>query len=464
MLTIYNTKTRKKEAFVPLREGRVSMYACGPTVYDFFHIGNARAFTVFDTVRRYLAYRGYQVTMVQNFTDIDDKMIRRANAEGITVQDLAERFIAEYKTDAAALGIAPADIHPRATHHIPEMIALIERLLDKGVAYVAEDGVYFSVEDYPAYGQLSGRNLSDMEAGARIDVDEKKKNPMDFALWKMEKPGEPAWDAPWGRGRPGWHIECSAMSMKYLGETIDIHTGATDLIFPHHENEMAQSEAATGCTFVRYWVHNGFINIDNVKMSKSEGNFFTVRDIVGQYNPEAVRLFLLSAHYRSPINFTRELVQSATAALQRLHNARDTYQSLAASAPERPLSPADEAFMAALPKAREAFVTAMDDDFNTADALGAVYEFVREANRYLPAAPKACAKAALALLGELCSVLGLFYRQQSDIPQEVLDMAEARQLARKARDFAEADRLRAAIAAAGFALEDTPQGPKLKKA
>ena len=328
-MLIYNTQTRRKEEFVPIEEGKVRIYACGPTVYNYFHIGNARPFIVFDTLRRYLEHKGYEVKFVQNFTDIDDKMIRRANEEGITVKELGERFIAEYYKDADALGIERATVNPKATEHIPEIIALIQKLEEKGLAYAVETGdVYYNTKGFAGYGKLCGQCMDDLESGARIEVDNIKRNPMDFALWKAQKPGEPAWESPWGMGRPGWHIECSAMSMKYLGETIDIHCGGKDLVFPHHENEIAQSEGATGKPFVHYWMHNGFINVDNQKMSKSLGNFFTVRDIAKEFDLEAVRMFMLSAHYRSPINFSRDMIEQAKASLDRLYTARDHYSFL----------------------------------------------------------------------------------------------------------------------------------------
>ena len=338
---IYNSMTRKKELFQPLHEGKVGIYACGPTVYNFFHIGNARPFITFDVLRRQLEREGYEVTFVQNFTDIDDKMIRRANEEGITVKELGERFIGEYYKDAKALGIRPATVHPKATEHIAEIIALVQRLVDNGHAYPGKSGdVYYRVSAFPGYGKLSGQSVEDREMGAseRLDVETDKENPADFVLWKAQKPGEPAWESPWGMGRPGWHIECSAMSMKYLGETFDIHCGGKDLLFPHHENEIAQSEGATGKPFARYWMHNGFINVDNQKMSKSLGNFFTVRDIAKEYDLEAVRLFMLSAHYRSPINFSREQIAAAYASLTRLYTARDNMKHLLASAKDQPLT------------------------------------------------------------------------------------------------------------------------------
>ena len=407
-MQIYNTQTRRKEEFIPLEEGKVRIYACGPTVYNYFHIGNARPFIVFDTLRRYLEHKGYEVKFVQNFTDIDDKMIRRANEEGITVKELGERFIAEYYKDADALGIERATVNPKATEHIPEIIEIIRKLEEKGLAYAVDNGdVYYNTKGFAGYGKLCGQCMDDLESGARIEVDSIKRNPMDFALWKAQKPGEPAWESPWGMGRPGWHIECSAMSMKYLGETIDIHCGGKDLVFPHHENEIAQSEGATGRPFVRYWMHNGFINVDNQKMSKSLGNFFTVRDIAKEFDLEAVRMFMLSAHYRSPINFSREMIEQAKASLDRLYTARDHYAFLMQNAPESEMGEKETALMDKVKAVREGFDAAMDDDMNTANAIGQLFELVREANAALDEkSPKAAAKAVLDTLDELCSVLG----------------------------------------------------------
>ena len=461
-MQLYNTMTRKKEELVPLVPGKIGMYACGPTVYNYFHIGNARPFIVFDTLRRYLTYRGYEVTFVQNFTDIDDKMIRRANEEGTSVAALGERFIAEYYRDADALGIERASANPRATEHIGEIIALVQKLVDSGHAYAPGNGdVYFSVRSFPAYGKLSGQNVDDLENGARVEPGESKRDPLDFALWKGEKPGEPAWDSPWGRGRPGWHIECSAMSMAILGESFDIHAGGQDLIFPHHENEIAQSEAATGKPFARYWLHNGYINVDNQKMSKSLGNFFTVRDIAKEFDLEAVRLFMLSVHYRNPVNFSRELIQQAEAALTRLRTARKRLreaQRTDGSTPE------DAAFTAALDGYRARFEDAMDDDLNTADALGALFELARACNTFV-SQPRggAAIDAAAALFDRLCGVLGLLqHAQEEAVPAEALELLEQRQQARAARDFARADALRDQLKALGYAVEDTKQGPKLR--
>lgn len=460
-MLLYNTMTRKKEKLVPLVPGRISMYACGPTVYNYFHIGNARPFIVFDTLRRYLVYRGYAVTFVQNFTDIDDKMIRRANEEGTSVAALGERFIAEYYRDADALGIARASANPRATEHIPEIIALVQKLVDGGHAYAPGNGdVYFSVRSFPGYGKLSGQNIDDLENGARVEPGDGKRDPLDFALWKGEKPGEPAWDSPWGRGRPGWHIECSAMSMALLGESFDIHAGGQDLIFPHHENEIAQSEAASGKPFARYWLHNGYINVDNQKMSKSLGNFFTVRDISREFDLEAVRMFMLSVHYRNPVNFSRELIQQAEAALTRLRTARERL----AEAQRADETPEDTVFTASLDGFRNRFEAAMDDDLNTADALGALFDLARACNTFVtrPRGGDAI-DAAAALFDRLCGVLGLLqHKRDAAAPAEALELLEQRQQARAARDFARADEIRDRLKAMGFAVEDTKQGPKLK--
>ena len=465
-MQIYNSQTRKKQDFVPLHPGKVGIYACGPTVYDYFHIGNARPFITFDVLRRYFEHRGYEVTFVQNFTDIDDKMIKRANAEGITVKELGDRFIKEYYQDAQALGIRPATVHPRATEHIGEIIHLVKTLQDKGYAYEVNGDVYFDVSKDPGYGKLSGQNLDDLEAGARIDVDDVKRNPADFALWKAQKPGEPAWESPWGMGRPGWHIECSAMSMKYLGETFDIHAGGKDLLFPHHENEVAQSECATGKPFARYWMHNGFINIDNEKMSKSLGNFFTVRDILKEYNPEDVRMFMLSAHYRSPVNFSRDMVAQAHASLQRLYTARDHLLFLLKNAQEKPLSADEEALLARVQENAARFDAAMDDDLNTADALGAIFEIVKDANVSLNGqSSKAAVDSVLKTLLELTGVLGLLMKKADEgLPAEIQQMADERAQARKEKNWKRSDELRDALAAAGYLVKDTPQGQSITKA
>ena len=466
-MQIYNSQSRRKETFVPLHEGKVGIYACGPTVYNYFHIGNARPFITFDVLRRYLEHKGYEVTFVQNFTDIDDKMIKRANEEGITVKELGERFIAEYFKDAQALGIRPATVHPKATEHIPQIIALVQRLIDNGHAYAVNGDVYYRVSSFPGYGKLSGQSVEDREMGAseRLDVETEKESPADFALWKAQKPGEPAWESPWGMGRPGWHIECSAMSMAYLGETFDIHCGGVDLIFPHHENEIAQSEGATGKPFAKYWMHNGHINVDNKKMSKSAGNFFTVRDIVQEFDPEAVRLFMLSAHYRSPINFSRDLIEQAQNALARLYTARDNALFLRESAPDCPMTAEEEAFAARADQAISAFNAAMDDDLNTADALGVIFEYVRDMNASLNEhSSRAAVEKGVNALNEMAGVLGLLRREADLVPEDVKALVEERQAAKKARDFAQADALRAQIEQMGYVVEDTPKGPKVRKA
>lgn len=462
-MQIYNTMTRRKEELIPLIPGQISMYACGPTVYNYFHIGNARPFIVFDTMRRYLEYRGFQVRFVQNFTDIDDKMIRRANEEGTTVKELGERFIREYYRDADALGVQRATVNPRATEHIGEIIRLVETLIEKGHAYATPDGdVYFSVRSFEGYGKLSGQNIDDLENGARVDPDEAKRDPLDFALWKAEKPGEPSWESPWGLGRPGWHIECSAMSMSILGETFDIHAGGQDLIFPHHENEIAQSEAATGKPFARYWMHNGYINVDNQKMSKSLNNFFTVRDIAAEFDLEAVRMFMLSVQYRNPVNFSRELILQAESALERLKTAKERLAE-AAVAPEGTAE--DAAFLAQVEELKTRFCEAMDDDLNTADALGALFEFARASNTFV-SVPRGIAALdrARAVYDELTGVLGLLAKKEEEaFPAEALRLLNERQAARKAKDFSRADAMRDALKEMGFTVEDTANGPKLKK-
>ncbi len=464
MLQIHNSQTRKKEDFKPIADGKVGMYCCGPTVYDFFHIGNARPFIMFDVFRRYLETRGYEVTFVQNFTDIDDKMIDRARREGVTVRELGDRFIREYWQDAGALGVRPATVHPRATEHMPQMISLIQGLIGKGLAYEKDGSVYYNTPAFPEYGKLSGQNLEDLDSGARVSVDEDKRSPLDFVLWKAEKPGEPSWDSPWGKGRPGWHIECSAMSMAYLGETFDIHCGGQDLLFPHHENEVAQSEGYTGHPFVNYWMHNGFLNIDNTKMSKSLGNFFTVRDILKEYDPEDVRMLMLSAHYRSPLNFSRDMMAQAKASLTRLYTARDRLAGLIAAAAARELTAADQALQSSVEQAREAFKSGMDNDFNTAEAMGALFELVYLINTELnETSAKQVCEAAMSALQEMAGIFGILTKQAEDIPAEVQALANQRAQARKDRDWARADALRAELSGLGWLAEDTPQGQKLRK-
>jgi len=452
--------TGKKEEFVPIESGRVRIYACGPTVYNYFHIGNARPFIVFDTLRRYLEYRGYKVDFVQNFTDVDDKMIAAAAKEGITVPELGEKYIGEYYIDAGALNIKEATHHPRATEHIEDIIRLIEKLISSGHAYEASGDVYFDTASDPEYGKLSGQNLDDLEMGARIEVNDCKRNPMDFVLWKAKKPGEISWESPWGEGRPGWHIECSAMSMKYLGDTIDIHGGGQDLLFPHHENEIAQSECATGKPFVHYWMHNGYINIDNKKMSKSEGNFFTVRDIRKEFDPIAVRLFMLGSHYLSPINFSRDLISQAESALARIKNCRENLRYIEENPKANKIEVAG-----AVEKAKSAFVSAMEDDLNTADAIGAMYEYIREINTlFAEGGDAAGAGKALAVLDEFLDVLGLLpANEEEDVPQEILALAAQRAQARAGKDWKAADEIRDRIAQMGYEVKDTPDGVKISK-
>ena len=459
-MRIYNTQTRQLEDFKPKNENEANIYVCGPTVYDYIHVGNARPLIVFDVLRRYLKYAGYAVKFVQNYTDIDDKMILRANNEERTVADLAEQFIGEYEKDAASLNVLAADVKPKATEHIGEMIKMIKTLEEKGYAYKSEDGVYFDTQAYEGYGKLSGRNMDDMQAGARIKVNDSKKHPMDFALWKLEKPGEPAWGSPWGKGRPGWHIECSVMSMKYLGETVDIHGGGEDLVFPHHENEVAQSEAATGKEFVKYWMHNGYININNQKMSKSLGNFFTVRDIGEKFNLEVLRFFMLSVHYRSPVNFSFELMQQAEAGLQRLYNARDSWADMAQQ------GGADADTKEAVAALYDGFKSAMDSDLNTAEAIGVIFEFVKKMNTSLADNPNgANAFAAHAALTAVADVLGLLYREtEVEIPADVQRLLDDRADARKNKEWAKSDEIRDAILKLGYSVEDTRDGQKVKKA
>ena len=466
-MRFYNDMTMRKEEFVPIEEGKVRMYCCGPTVYNYIHVGNARPIIMFDVLRRYLEYRGYQVNFVQNFTDVDDKIIKRANEEGITSDQVAEKYIGEYWQDVKALGVREATVHPRATENIPQIIQIIETLMEKGYAYAVDGDVYYRTLKFDGYGKLSHQNLEELQAGARIDVNDVKENPMDFALWKAAKPGEPAWESPWGLGRPGWHIECSAMSNRYLGKTIDIHTGGMDLAFPHHENEIAQSEAANGCTFVNYWLHNGFINVDNKKMSKSLGNFFTVREAAAVYGYDCIRLFMLMSHYRSPLNYSAEILEQAAAALERLKTAKENLDFFAKNGREGALSPEDAAFVAGLSKYRDRFIQVMDDDFNTADGIAVIFELARDINAAVnPAADptRAMAEGCRDIFTELCGVLGIPFGEQTDLDAEIEEKIAARQAARKAKNWAEADRIREELRAAGIVLEDTPQGVKWHKA
>lgn len=462
-MKIFNTLTRQKEEFTPIEPGKVRMYSCGPTVYNYFHIGNARPFIIFDTLRRYLEYRGYEVKFVQNFTDIDDKMIRKANELGITVAELADRYIAEYFTDAKGLNIEKATVHPKATENIDAILSVIQKLMDKGYAYETADGVYFDTRKFDQYGKLSKQPLEDLEAGARIDVDEGKKHPADFALWKKKKEGEPFWPSAWGDGRPGWHIECSAMVNKYLGETIDIHSGGQDLIFPHHENEIAQSEAANGKPFAHYWMHNGYINVNNEKMSKSKGNFFTVRDVAKEYDYEVIRFFMLSAHYRSAINFSDELLAQSQAGLNRLYNCLYNLEFLASKAKKRELTGEESSVLEQILAFKTQFNTAMDDDLNTADAIAALFDMARFLNSSVTGdSPLELVNAAAGLYRELGNVLGIFTKSQEDtLSDEAKALIEKRKQARAEKDWALADSLRDELKEMGVELEDTRQGVKV---
>jgi cysteinyl-tRNA synthetase len=468
---VFNTLTRGKEDLAPLHAGLVRMYVCGVTVYDLSHIGHGRSAIVFDVMRRYLKHRGHAVKFIKNFTDIDDKIIRKANQEGVSAQEISERYIEEYRTDMASLGVAPADIEPKATEHVPQMIALIERLIAKGVAYPVEGDVYFEVRRFPGYGKLSGKNLEELQAGARVEVDERKRDPMDFALWKATKPGEPSWKSPWGQGRPGWHIECSAMAMQYLGEVLDVHGGGEDLIFPHHENEIAQSEAATGKPFARYWLHNGFVNLAAEKMSKSLGNTLTIKDLVRRHDPEALRLYLLGTHYRHPLEFGDERIVEAGRALARLRSLKDEADRIASRG--TPAPGPDHGLFDEVAAHRARFEAAMDDDFNTPQALGVLFDLARvlHAARDQVAQGTAGAGAFLLGVGELvmlARVLGLLEgaRKEAAVDPQLKARIESlvylRQEARGQRDFGEADRLRDELARLGVIIEDTRDGTTWK--
>ena len=466
-MKIYNTLTRRKETLKTITEGEVKIYACGPTVYNFIHIGNARPLCVFDTMRRYMEYRGLKVNFVQNFTDIDDKIIRRANEEGADYKTVSEKYIEEFWKDAKGMNIREATVHPKATENIDEIISIIETLVEKGFAYPVENGdVYFSPKKFNEYGKLSHQPLEDLEAGARINIGELKKEPMDFALWKGAKEGEPYWESPWGKGRPGWHIECSAMVRRYLGETIDIHCGGQDLIFPHHENEIAQSECCNGVPFANYWMHNGYINVDNVKMSKSLGNFFTVREVAEKYGYEPVRYLMISSQYRSPINYSIDIIEQCKASLVRLYNCRDSLDFAAANAVDALPENAQE-IKDILNSRREQFIKDMDDDLNTADAISSVFELVRDINTsVITDKPSAeLVRFATELFDELTGVLGLVYNRKTEsLDSEIEALIEARQEARKNKNWAQADRIRDELKAQGIVLEDTPQGVKWRRA
>lgn len=461
-MRIYNTLTRRKEELKTITPGEVKIYACGPTVYNYIHIGNSRPLCVFDTLRRYLEYRGYKVNFVQNFTDIDDKIIKKAIEENSDYKTVSEKYIKEFWTDAKGLNFREATVHPKATENIDEIINIITTLVEKGYAYPVENGdVYFSPKKFSGYGKLSHQPLEELEAGARINIGELKREPMDFALWKGAKPGEPYWESPWGKGRPGWHIECSAMVHRFLGNTIDIHCGGQDLIFPHHENEIAQSECCNGVPFSHYWMHNGYINVDNVKMSKSLGNFFTVRDVAEKYGYEPIRYLMISSQYRSPINYSVDIIEQCKASLQRLYTCRNNLDFALENATDVVPENAEK-IKKQLDSRREQFIEAMDDDLNTADGISAVFELVKDINvNVIDSKSAELIKYAIDLFDELTNVLGLVYnRDTGSLDEEVEKLIEARQNARKEKNWAEADRIRDELKAQGIVLEDTPQGVK----
>ena len=464
MIKVYNTLNKKKEEFIPLTPGEVKMYVCGPTVYNFFHIGNGRTFIVFDTIRRYFEYRGFKVDFVQNFTDIDDKMIKKANEEGTTVKKIGDTYIKEYYQDADALNIERATVNPRATEFIGEIIKFVKGLVDKGYAYEVDGDVYFSTKKFEGYGKLSGQNIEDLQSGARISVDERKKDPMDFAIWKAQKPGEPAWNSPWGMGRPGWHIECSCMAKKLLGETIDIHAGGSDLKFPHHENEIAQSEALTGEPFARYWLHSAFVNVNNEKMSKSLNNFFTAREILERYDADVIRFLMLSAHYRQQLNFSEDLLESAKASVERIYNAIGNLENLIDEVSREEMNEEEKAYLESLNKYKEKYIEKMDDDFNTADAITAIFDLIKDTNTNITIdSSKELAQKALELIRELGTPLGMFQKStKGNLEEEIEALIAKRQQARKDRDFALADKIRDELKDRGIVLEDTPQGVRWK--
>lgn len=464
-MKIYNSLTRKKEEFVPLQEGKVSMYVCGPTVYNYFHIGNGRTFIVFDTIRRYMEYRGYEVNFVQNFTDIDDKMIKRANEENTNIKEIGDKYISEYYKDADGLNIKRATTNPRATEYINEIIDFVSGLIEKGFAYEVNGDVYFRTKKFDGYGQLIGQNLDDLQAGARINVDERKEDPMDFAIWKAQKPGEPAWDCPWGKGRPGWHIECSCMAKNLLGDTIDIHAGGMDLAFPHHENEIAQSEALTGKKFANYWMHAAFLNVNNQKMSKSLNNFLTAREALKEYDADVVRFLMLSGHYRIQLNFSKDLLDSAKASIERLYNAIGNLENLISEVKVEKMTEEEMKYLESLDAYRQRYIEKMDDDFNTADAISVLFDLIRDINSNIGVnSSKELCEKALELIRELGLPLGILQKTtKGDLEAEVEALIAERQQARKDKNFALADKIRDALKAKGIELLDTPQGVRWKK-
>lgn len=464
-MKLYNTLSRKKEEFIPRREGRVSMYVCGPTVYNYIHIGNARPMIVFDTVRRYFEYKGYDVNYVSNFTDVDDKIIKKAIEEGVSCTEITERYIKAVKEDMEHMNIKPATVHPKATEEIEDMVQMIRDLIAKEYAYEKGGTVYFRTRSFSDYGKLSKKNLDDLEAGIRIAVNEEKEDPMDFVLWKPKKEGEPAWPSPWGEGRPGWHIECSVMSKKYLGEQIDIHAGGEDLIFPHHENEIAQSEAANGKEFSRYWMHNGFLNIDNKKMSKSEGNFFTVREIEEKYSLMVLRFFMLSAHYRSPLNFSRDLMEASKNALDRILTAMDRLKELWDQGEDAKMTEEEAALYQQFMDLNEKFNRAMDDDFNTADAIASVFEMVKLSNSCVTKQSSGeLKKKVFDKITQLCDILGIITEKEEELLDSHIEAwIEERQTARKNKDFKRSDEIRDMLKSQGILLEDTREGVRWKR-
>lgn len=466
-MKLYNTLTRTKEEFIPLEEGKVKMYVCGPTVYNYIHIGNARPFIMFDTLRRYLQYKGYDVTFVQNFTDVDDKIIKRGHEEGISPEDVANKYINEYFVDADGLGIQRADVHPRVTDNIQQIIDFVKDLEDKGYAYEVNGDVYFDTKKFEGYGKLSKQNQDELEAGARIEVNSQKRHPMDFVLWKSKKEGEPGWNSPWGEGRPGWHIECSVMSNRYLGETIDIHAGGQDLKFPHHENEIAQSEARSGKNFSNYWLHNEYINVNNEKMSKSLGNFFTVREISEIYDLEVVRLFMLSTHYRNPINFSDEILNQSKAGLERLYNAKEKAEFTINNLEDSKMTEEEAKLQDELASFRQKFIDAMDDDVNTADAVSAIFELAKFMNSNITEnSSKEFAQKALDEFNELTGVLNIVNKDKKEdiLDEEIEKLIEQRTEAKKNKNFQLADEIRQQLLDKGIVLEDTRQGVKWKRA
>jgi len=465
-MKLYNTLTKKKEEFKPLTPGKVKMYVCGPTVYNYFHIGNGRTFIVFDTIRKYFEYRGYEVEFVQNFTDIDDKMISKANEDKTTVREIGDRYIKEYYKDADGLNIERATVNPRATEYIQDIINFVEELIKKGYAYDIDGDVYFSTKKVESYGKLSGQNIQDLQAGARINVDERKKDPMDFAIWKAQKLGEPAWESPWGMGRPGWHIECSCMAKKLLGDTIDIHAGGMDLSFPHHENEIAQSEALTGKPFANYWLHSAFVNINNQKMSKSLNNFFTARDILKEYDADVIRFLMLSAHYRIQLNYSEKLLDSAKASMDRLYNAVSNLENLFDEITQEKMNNEEIKYLSSLDKFRAKYIEKMDDDFNTADAISVLFELSKDVNTNITiSSSKELVTKALELIKELGKPLGILQKStKATLEEEIEALIQERQDARKNKDFALSDKIRDDLKSRGIVLEDTAQGVRWKKA